>query len=153
MGRAGSRAALALDVQDAGAGAGFPAPREMRRVLAAALGRAARLTVRLVGADEGADLNARYRRKRGPTNVLAFDYGSGDGPIDGDIVLCAPVVRAEAESQGRPVGDHCAHLLVHAALHLQGHTHAREPEAGAMRRREEEILGALGFRPPGKGGA
>ncbi len=146
--------ALALDVQDAGAGAGFPAPREMRRVLRAALGRAARLTVRLVGADEGADLNARYRRKRGPTNVLAFDYGdSGDGPIDGDIVLCAPVVRAEAERQGRPVGDHCAHLLVHAALHLQGHSHGREREAEAMRRREEEILGALGFPPPGKGGA
>lgn len=145
-----SRTPLRLEVQDAGDGEDFPRPREMRRVLAAAVTGPARLTVRLVGAEEGAELNGRYRQKSGATNVLAFDYGSVEGVIDGDIVLCTPVVREEAALQGRRMRDHCAHLLVHAALHLQGHTHDEAGDSDAMRRREAEILGSLGIAFPGE---
>jgi probable rRNA maturation factor len=75
--------------------------------------------LRFVGKREGQTLNARYRGKDYATNVLAFLYDAS-ARIEGDIVLCAPVVREEARAQGKTLADHCAHLVVHGMLHLQG---------------------------------
>ncbi len=78
--------------------------------------------MRFVGKREGQTLNAHFRGKEYATNVLAFVY-DGSARIEGDIVLCAPVVRDEARAQGKTLADHCAHLVVHGMLHLQGYDH------------------------------
>ena len=69
-------------------------------------------------------------------------------PLSGDIVLCAPVIAREAKAQAKPLADHCAHLLVHGLLHLQGHDHEREEEAVAMQAVESFILRRLGVPDP-----
>ena len=63
-------------------------------------------------------------------------------------MLCAPVVRDEARAQGKTLADHCAHLVVHGMLHLQGYDHDTVRAARAMEARETAILAALGVPDP-----
>lgn len=107
----------------------------------------AEITVRVVGAKEGRQLNRDYRQKDYPTNVLTFAYGQA--PLQADLVLCAPVVAAEARNQRKSLEAHYAHLLVHGSLHAQGWDHETGPaQASAMEAREIEILAGLGYDNP-----
>lgn len=106
------------------------------------------ITVRIVDAEEGQALNREYRQKDYATNVLTFDY-SHEPVVMADLVICAPVVEAEAKAQRIPVADHYAHLLVHGTLHAQGYDHEDdEAEAEAMEARESEIMLGLGLKDP-----
>ena len=106
------------------------------------------ITVRIVDAEEGQALNREYRQKDYATNVLTFDY-SHEPVVMADLVICAPVVEAEAKAQRISVADHYAHLLVHGTLHAQGYDHEDdEAEAEHMEAREREVMAALGFPDP-----
>jgi probable rRNA maturation factor len=109
------------------------------------------LSVRVVGAARSRSLNARYRRKDKPTNVLSFN-GPGPGPDGfhylGELVICAPVVAREAFLQGKSPESHWAHMTVHGVLHLLGFDHGRDAEARKMAAREIQILDRLGFSDP-----
>jgi len=63
-------------------------------------------------------------------------------------VLCTPVLRQEARAQHKTLADHCAHLVVHGVLHLQGYDHDNDRAARRMEARETAILAALGVRDP-----
>lgn len=136
--------------------AGLPAPASFRRWVAAALAgarrrRAAELSIRLVGEDEGRALNRDYRGRDYATNVLSFPAELPPGlrlPLLGDLVLCAPVLLREADEQGKPLRDHYAHLTVHGVLHLLGHLHDGDGEARAMEALETRILAGLGVPDP-----
>jgi probable rRNA maturation factor len=104
------------------------------------------ITVRIVDAEEGQQLNREFRGKDYATNVLTFVYGAD--PLSGDVVICAPVVAREAREQGKAIEAHHAHLLVHGLLHLQGYDHEQSRPARAMERKERRILGELGFGDP-----
>ena len=124
---------------------------QVLRWLRAALGadvQLAEIAVRVVGADEGRQLNRDYRGKDYATNVLTFDYSVAP-QLAADLVLCAPVVAREAAELATPLAQHYAHLLVHGALHAQGWDHeTSEQEAEAMEARETAILAALGVPDP-----
>lgn len=121
--------------------------RHVMRWVRAALEGPAQITVRIVDADEGRALNRGFRGKDYATNVLTFDY-QHEPLVLADLVLCAPVVEAEALELGIPLPDHYAHLLVHGTLHAQGYDHEVESEALAMESRESAILTALGLADP-----
>lgn len=143
-----------------------PRARDITVWAGAAIGRRAaggELGVRVVGSAESRRLNARYRGKDKPTNVLSFPpaplpartpagrvrrAGSGESRPLGDLVICAQVVRSEARKQRKPLEAHWAHLVVHGALHLIGYDHEREAEAKRMERREIAVLRRLGFGNP-----
>ncbi len=61
-----------------------------------ALATDAEITVRIVGAEEGQQLNREYRHKDYATNVLTFDY-TQEPVVTADLVLCAPVIEREAK--------------------------------------------------------
>jgi len=106
------------------------------------------ITVRIVDADEGQQLNREFRGKDYATNVLTFDYAQSP-LVMADLVLCAPVVAREAKEQRKALAAHYAHLLVHGTLHAQGWDHETgEQDAEAMEAREIEILAGLGVRNP-----
>jgi probable rRNA maturation factor len=127
---------------------------------AEALGRRAtnaELSVRLVGRAEGRKLNAQYRGKDYATNVLSFPAAPWAAPRAaergetthlGDLVICPPVLRAEALEQRKTLRAHWAHLVVHGALHLIGYDHERDVDALRMERREIAVLRRLGFTNP-----
>jgi probable rRNA maturation factor len=140
-------AALTLSVQYASNDGQLPARPQIRRWVRAALLADATVTVRFVDAIEGRALNALYRGKDYATNVLTFVYDD-ENPRAGDVVLCAPVVRREAATQGKLLADHHAHLVVHGMLHLQGFDHERHADAAVMEARETAILAALGLPDP-----
>jgi len=132
-----------------------PSSHDIRRWALAALRGDAEVTVRLVGATEGRELNRDFRGKDYATNVLTFVYGEGealpaeaDMPLTGDLVLCVPVVVREAAEQGKPLEAHFAHLIVHGMLHLQGYDHELADEAEEMEALETQILAALGYPDP-----
>ena len=137
-----------------------PSVRAIRSWADAALGSRARgreLAVRIVGARESRRLNARYRGRDEPTNVLSFPAaeplagfaGAPAAPAPmGDLVLCSALVAREARRQGKSVRAHWAHLIVHGALHLVGYDHERPRDARRMERREIAVLKRLGFPNP-----
>ena len=109
------------------------------------------LTIRVVGETESAELNLAYRGKSGPTNVLSFPFtapGCVDSMLLGDLLICAPVVAAEALAQNKSITAHWAHMVVHGCLHLQGYDHQNEAEAEVMETLEARILTALGYADP-----
>jgi len=141
------RPSLSLTVQYAVDPAGLPTRAQFRRWVRAALGRDCSVTLRLVDEEEGRALNATFRQKDYATNVLTFPYDTAS-PLEGDIALCAPVVAAEARTQGKADEAHWAHLVVHGMLHLQGHDHEDDDEARSMEALEAQILGQLGYPDP-----
>jgi probable rRNA maturation factor len=169
VGSAGARrpaATLRVDVQTR-VRSWAPRARDIAGWAGTAIGRRAVggvLGVRVVGAAESRRLNARYRGKDKPTNVLSFPpaplpgrangvsavggrQGAESRPL-GDLVICAQVVRSEAREQGKPLEAHWAHLVVHGALHLIGYDHERDADAKRMERREIAVLRRLGFTNP-----
>ena len=119
----------------------------MARWLRNALASEAEITVRIVDAPEGEELNREYRKKDSATNVLTFDYAL-EPVVTADLVLCAPVVAQEAKDQGKTLQTHYAHLIIHGALHAQGWDHELEEDAQVMELRETEIMARLGFGNP-----
>jgi probable rRNA maturation factor len=107
-------------------------------------------TIRVVGEAESRDLNRRFRDRDRPTNVLAFpgDAEFLDYDCLGDLVICAPVVAAEAADQGKTDEAHWAHLVVHGMLHLQGFDHQDAEQTRDMERLEIKILDTLGYTTP-----
>jgi probable rRNA maturation factor len=98
-------------------------------------------------------LNAGWRGKDKPTNVLsfpAFPHGVRGAfpPLLGDIVLAAETVAAEALAERKPLADHIAHLIVHGILHLIGYDHESDAEAEEMENLERLILAGLGVPDP-----
>ena len=137
-----------LRLQVASRAAPVPALAEVRRWVRAALKGSADLTVRIVGAAEARVLNRRYRDRDYAANVLSFPYTLRRGLLQGDIVLCAPVVAREALAQGKTVEAHLAHLTVHALLHLRGHDHLRPGDTARMEALEKKLLAKLGYPDP-----
>ena len=147
---------LSLSVQTGSGIAEPPVSRaRLRRWVLAALQRDAGITLRFVGTREGRTLNREHRGRDYATNVLTFAYeplpvpAAGGrrqaaqaplAPVEADIVLCMPVVRAEARAQGKPLDHHLAHLVIHGVLHAQGFDHEDEDEAQAMEDLEAVLL-------------
>jgi probable rRNA maturation factor len=110
-----------------------------------------------------ATLNADFRAKAQPTNVLSWPSENrtattpGDMPMIpsqeadteiGDIAIAYDTCAREAKEQGKPFQDHVTHLIVHGTLHLLGFDHENEPDAALMEGLETEILGNLGLPDP-----
>ena len=114
------------------------------------------LSIRMVDLAESQQLNADYRGKDKPTNVLSFPSDLpeemaemiGYRPL-GDLVICWPVVQAEAAEQQKAVLDHLCHLTVHGVLHLLGYDHeTSDADAEEMEALEVEILEKLAVGNP-----
>jgi len=102
------------------------------------------------------DINREWRGLDKPTNVLSFaafppDHLARDAraaPFLGDIALAFETVRREALDEGKPLGDHVGHLLVHGFLHLVGYDHETEAGAQAMEALERQVLAGMGIPDP-----
>ena len=135
-----------------------PARRELTVWASTALGRQAagrEIGVSVVGPAESRRLNAQFRGKDKPTNVLSFPVpelpvpGASAEPRPlGDLVICPQVLRTEAREQKKSLRAHWAHLVVHGSLHLIGYDHIHDADADRMERREIAVLRRLGFANP-----
>ena len=128
-----------------------PSAAHMRAWAALACQHPAELTVRVVDEAEARRLNRSFRGQDRDyaTNVLTFDYSHQPVTV-ADIVLCAPVVEAEAIALNKPSEEHWAHLVVHGCLHAQGYEHeTTAKDAFEMEALEAWLMmGCLGFENP-----
>lgn len=117
------------------------------------------VSIRLTTDAEVQTLNAQYRQKDKPTNVLSFPMvqadllddiaNTDDGEVLlGDIALAHGVCAREAAEKGISVEDHATHLIVHGTLHLLGYDHVDDAEANAMEVIEIDALKSLGLSDP-----
>lgn len=117
------------------------------------------VAIRFTSDDEVRKLNAAYRDKDKPTNVLSFPLvaqdmlgglaNTDDGEILlGDIILAKETCVNEAEEKQISVSDHAAHLIVHGTLHLLGYDHQNEADALTMEALETRALANLGIANP-----
>ncbi|MEE9596512.1 MAG: rRNA maturation RNase YbeY [Acidiferrobacterales bacterium] len=107
--------------------------------------------VRIVDESEIIELNQRFRKRAEPTNVLSFPFEDPPGTqtdVLGDVVVCAPIVSSQAQTEGKPLSAHWAHMIVHGIMHLRGYDHESPEEANAMEHMETRILEGLGFPDP-----
>ena len=119
--------------------------------LASEIEEASELVIRVVDANESQKLNKTFRGKDYPTNVLSFpaDIQLPEGPtILGDIAICLPVVKREADEQSKRFDQHFAHMVVHGCLHLMGYDHEDEDDADQMEAKEIGILENFGYPNP-----
>jgi probable rRNA maturation factor len=120
--------------------------------------RPVEISVTLTGDSQVRALNAKWRGKDKPTNVLSFpmaderDLNMANVAVSelllGDIVLARGVCEAEAAEKGVPVEQHATHLIVHGTLHLLGYDHHDDAEASDMEAREVRALKRLGIANP-----
>jgi probable rRNA maturation factor len=120
--------------------------------------RTVELSVRLAGDEEVRALNAHWRGKDKPTNVLSFPMAEPyelrqadeDGPaiMLGDIILAHGVCEREAADKGVGLNQHATHLVVHGTLHLLGYDHEAQADAADMEAREVRALARLGISNP-----
>lgn len=117
------------------------------------------VSVRFADDEEVRRLNADYRGKDKPTNVLSFpmvqrDLLAGLGNSDdgevllGDIVLARGVCEREAAEKGIAAETHASHLIVHGTFHLLGFDHVEEAEGDAMEAVERAALAGIGIDDP-----
>ena len=144
-----------IDIESNSQSAQIPALAELERWISAALNsqqfETAEVSVYIVDEDEGQELNAQYRGKNYPTNVLSFpaDIAEEVGiSLLGDLVVCAPVVEREAKEQGKALQAHWAHMLIHGTLHLVGFDHIEDDDAEIMEALETQIVTGLGYPAP-----
>lgn len=110
---------------------------------------AVELSIALIGIEEMSQLNAQYRDKTGPTDVLSFPCDDPcavvgpDEPVTlGDVVIAPEVAEQQAAELGHTVEEELNLLLVHGVLHLLGYDHIEDEEASAMQSREKTLLAA-----------
>ena len=141
---------IEVEVEDAAWSDALPdAIAVVERAATAALGGVEGDVVVLLTDDAAVrDINARFRGKDRPTNVLSFPATESAAPHLGDLVLAYGVCAAEAGAQGKTLADHLSHLTVHGVLHLLGRDHEDEAEAEAMEAEERSILARLGVSDP-----
>lgn len=109
------------------------------------------VNIRLVGKKESAELNSRYRHKKGPTNILSFPFEPPPGissALLGDLVVCAALVNQQAKQQEKTRLAHWAHLIIHGCLHLIGYDHVHDKDANKMEAIEIQLLKELGYENP-----
>lgn len=140
---------IAVVIEDKNWTSKTEARRLIRKAAAAALAAAGKhgsATILLTGDDEIADMNATFRGRKGPTNVLSFP--SDDPDYLGDIAIALGVVKREALAQGKSLAAHAAHLAAHGMLHLLGYDHQKTRDAEEMEGVEVRVLAGLGIADP-----
>jgi probable rRNA maturation factor len=121
--------------------------RRLRKAARSALGDAeGAVTILLADDTRLRALNAQFRGKDKPTNVLAFP-ASESGYL-GDIAIAYGTAAKEARAAKKPLIDHVTHLTLHGTLHLLGYDHLRAREARTMEALETELLARLGVADP-----
>ena len=93
-------------------------------------------------------LNARFRGKNKPTNVLSFEAAGAESDHLGDLALAYGVSAHEARAQRKTLSNHATHLVVHGVLHLLGFDHETRRAAARMEPLEIAILAELGISDP-----
>jgi probable rRNA maturation factor len=106
------------------------------------------LSVALVGDDRMRELNAGYRGKDRPTDVLSFSLLEGEGAehrgrLLGDVVIGLETAASQARRRRRGLDEEVARLLIHGTLHLLGHDHEDDEEARVMRAEERRLWRVL----------
>ena len=131
------------------------AQKKIRRWILTALSKVqGELTIRFINQAESKALNHHFRQRDKSTNVLTFIYSEVKSkatralPLHADIVICWPVVLAEARAQNKSLEAHLAHLVLHGCLHARGFDHEKPQAAKKMEALEVRTLKMLGYPNP-----
>ncbi len=110
---------------------------ELRALAEKAISENKKLSVAFLSSSEISDLNRRYRKKEGPTDVLSFE---GENDFLGEVLISPEIVKKRARENELSFESEIRRVLIHGILHLTGYDHQTEKEKKEMRRKEKELL-------------
>ena len=119
-----------------------------RKAIASLEIEAAEITVAIVDDAEISALHEQWMGLPDPTDVLTFDLSGCDGDFSGDIAVSAETATRVAREVGWPTREELAYYVVHGLLHLAGFDDGTPGERRRMRRKEREVMEAIGLPPP-----
>ena len=126
---------------------GLPTPATIRAWVSNAMfGYSGDVFLSFVSSEQSRKLNKKFRNVDAPTNVLSFPTNVPS--VLGDVAICTEVVIGEAESTGKSLDAHLAHLVTHGVLHLCGYDHSNEVDAEIMESKEVALLESIGVPNP-----
>ncbi len=140
-----------LDIQVASNSSSLPNKMHFQTWVDSVLTDDSEIVIRLVDNAESAELNQKYRHKKGATNILSFPFEVPemiDSTLLGDLVICAPMIEQQAKQQQKHLLHHWAHIVIHGILHLCGYNHEDDAEAQIMEAKEINLLKKLFIRNP-----
>jgi len=131
---------------------GYSLPRRRFLAAAKAAGKIKKnlkgvVEVNFVADGEIKKLNQRWRKKKRPTDVLAFAWGETKKIVEGDflgqIFIAYPWAVRQARQCGQKIEAELVRLLVHGLLHIAGLDHKRPAEAKKMFSSQEKIVSEI----------
>ena len=141
---------MPVEIVRRGAGKEFPG-RKLKsiavKVLQLLKANQAELSVALVGNAEMQKLNAQYRKKDYPTDVLSFPAENRlfvEEKLLGDVIISVQKAKQQAKERQRSLNEEMVTLLIHGVVHLLGYDHERSAkDARVMERLEKKVYRAL----------
>jgi probable rRNA maturation factor len=141
---------MPVEIVQRGAGKKLPSRKIKKialKILELVAEKNTELSLALIGNTEMRRLNAKYRKKNYPTDVLSFPV---DGIVPketrllGDVIISVEKAAEQAEDRGHSFELELITLLIHGVVHLLGYDHERSAkEARAMARVEKRIYRQL----------
>lgn len=115
-----------------------------KKVLSGENKRKENLSVAFVSPDEIQKLNAKYRKKNKPTDVLSFEKVSQFKDEFSEVVICPKVVKENTADSPLSLKREMAKVLIHGILHILGHDHEKsEKEAALMADKEKKYFSKI----------
>jgi rRNA maturation RNase YbeY len=102
------------------------------------------LSIALVSDPDIAELNASWRNREGPTDVLSFSMLEGEhadrrGELLGDVVIGVEAAARQAAARHRSMDEELARLLIHGVLHLLGYDHQKREQERVMKKMQSVL--------------
>lgn len=101
------------------------------------------IEIALVGNTAIRSLNRKHHNKNKVTDVISLSYfdKTMDDSFIGEIFICLPFARAQAEKIGQTLHAELRFLFVHGLLHIFGYDHKKPREEAVMKKLTYEVLG------------
>ena len=108
------------------------------------------LGIRFVSARRMAEINQRFLRHEGSTDVITFDFGKGyqttgdpSSELAGEIYISVSDARQQAREFKTRWEEEIVRYVVHGILHLRGYDDSAPGKRKVMKREEERLLGRM----------
>lgn len=96
----------------------------------------------VIGAEEMAQMNEKFRGKTGPTDILTFSYYSSSlkkNDTAGEIYLCLDKIKLYAKESWKTYKEQLEYIIIHGLTHLMGYDHENEADWQEMEKVEMKI--------------
>lgn len=103
----------------------------------------AEIEINLVSAEEMAEINWKFLRHKGSTDVITFDHAENQKQIHGELFICVDDAIKQAKEFKTSWQSEIVRYIVHGVLHLLGYDDLKPHLRHKMKREENRLVRLL----------